>query len=152
MSITLSFYGLDTNNLPSPGFDYNNITLALGGVNTGILLNGYGNGLDTRTFNTTLANEAAIINVMNNTGGVLTVGLFDARRPDNAPLDPDITWQENPFLLLGGTATLSFPDAVAVPFTPVQTLGYGLIALVVAWRRFRWVNPFALVMARVAAR
>lgn len=128
INISLTFFGLDTN---VGGLDNGNITLTLGGFDTGIVLNGFTNGVNTISFNNqTTLNAANIINAINTSGGFLSVGLLDANGAGSGT---------NPFAMIGGTASLSFVGAnvTAVPFTPVQTLGYGLIALAIAWRMAR---------------
>lgn len=139
INITLSFSGLNTD---IAGFDYNKITLTLGGADTGILLNGFDDGPVELNFNQAANNASAIISYLNNNNGKLTFGLSDST---NSPA--------NYFGFNSASTSLSFVGATVtpVPFTPVQTLGFGLIALVVVWRQFRGKNPFALVMARVAA-
>lgn len=142
VNITLRFSNLNTN---TSGSDYNQISLTLGGYNTGILLNGYHDGSVTLSFNQAPTNAASIIEYLNTHNGLLTFGIYDS----GTGVDP------NYFGFSTAVTSLSFVGATVgpptpVPFTPVQTLGYGLIALAVAWRRFRWANPFALVMARVA--
>lgn len=126
ISITLSFYNLDTN---LGGQDYNNITLALGGIDTGILLNGYGNAGDTFTFNAAPANGAAILSALNTNGGILSIGLFDATASPS-----------NPFWFNGGTASLDLTDSTTptpVPFTPADSLGLGLVAVGIIVARLR---------------
>lgn len=143
INISLTFFGLDTN---VGGLDNNNITLTLGGFNTGIVLNGFTNGVNTLSFNNqTTLNAQNIIDVINNNGGVLSVGLLDGNAAGSGT---------NPFAMIGGTASLSFVGAsiTPVPFTPVQTFGFGLIALIVAWRIARRREWPQLVLARIAAR
>lgn len=128
INISLTFFGLDTN---VGGLDNGNITLTLGGFDTGIVLNGFTNGVNTISFNNqTTLNAQNIIDAINNSGGLLSVGLLDGNGAGSGT---------NPFAMIGGTASLSFVGAsvTAVPFTPVQTLGYALIALAIAWRMAR---------------
>lgn len=139
IDISLRFFNLDTN---TGGLDNGNIFLTLGGLNTGLALNGFGNGTDTVSFTgVSPSNASGIIAALNGSGGLLNVGLLDTT---SSPT--------NPFALLGGTASISFVGAtvVAVPFTPVQTLGYGLIALAIAWRIARRREWPQLALARLS--
>lgn len=152
VNISLQFFGLDTNALNSPdpgtaqGLDYNNINLTLGGFDTGIKLNGFANGLQTIAFNGyTTTNATSIVSALNSNNGVLSVGLLDTNGNASGT---------NPFALLGGSVSLSFVGATVtpIPFTPAETLGYGLIAALVAFRLFRR-REFAglnLAWARIA--
>ena len=128
LAISLKFFNLDTNTI---GFDYNNITLALGTpgsmLNTGIKVNGFGNSTVSAVVfgGTDLAgNGVAIYNALVASTGFLTVGLLDSTS------DPS-----NPFLFKGGTASLQLANQ-PIPFTPTQTLGFGLLAALFAFRRF----------------
>jgi hypothetical protein len=139
LSIQLKFFNLDTNTI---GFDFNNITLALGTpgsmYNTGVKVNGFGNSTVTGVVfgSANLAgNAAAIYTALQASGGFLTVGLLDAT---GAPT--------NPFLFKGGTATLSIADRV-IPFTPTQSLGFGVLAVILAFWRFPQLKRLVLARA-----
>jgi hypothetical protein len=134
LSIQLKFFNLDTNTI---GFDFNNITLALGTpgtmYDTGIKVNGFGNSTVTGSVfgNADLAgNAAAIYTALQTSGGFLTVGLMDSSA---AP--------SNPFLFKGGTATLAIADRI-IPFDPTQTFGFGMLAALLAFRRFPQLKRF----------
>jgi hypothetical protein len=135
LAIQLTFLGLDTN--VDGGFDYNHITLTLGTpghmLDTGIKLNGFGNSTDTALVfgSANLAgNAAAIYSALQASSGSLTVGMRDAT---GSPL--------NPFLMVGGTATLQLANQ-PIPFEPTQTLGFGVLAALFAFRRFPQLKRF----------
>ena len=136
LAISLKFFNLDTNSII--GFDYNNITLALGTYpgsmfDTGIKVNGFGNGTVSAVVfgGTDLAgNGAAIYSALVASGGFLTVGLLDSTASPS-----------NPFLFKGGTASLQLANQ-PIPFTPTQTLGFGLLAALFAFRRFPQLKRF----------
>ncbi|MEY2881012.1 MAG: hypothetical protein RLZZ15_3392 [Verrucomicrobiota bacterium] len=120
VNITLSIFNLDTN---VGGLDNGNIFLSLGGFNTGIALNGFTNGLDTLTFNSSvLLNSSAIIAALNASPSTFTAGLFDANGTGTG---------SNSFFFNGGSITLDFVGAsvTPVPFHPAQTLGFAFVAL-----------------------
>ncbi len=132
INISLRFFGLDTLN----GNDnFNAITLTLGGFDTGIVLNGYGNGTQTKSFSGTANNAASIVNAFNTNGGLLTIGLLDS----NGTFSLTGGDGSNPFALVGGTASLSFvgADVTPVPFSPAETLGYSLVAFVLGARELK---------------
>ena len=135
LAIQLTFLGLDTN--VDGGFDYNHITLALGTpghmFDTGVKLNSFGNSVDTTVVfgSADLAgNAAAIYSALQTSGGILTVGMLDATGSPS-----------NPFLMIGGTATLQLANQ-PIPFTPTQTLGFALLAALFAFRRLPQLKRF----------
>jgi hypothetical protein len=128
ISIQLKFFNLDTN---VGGFDYNNITLTLGTTgqmfDTGVKLNGFGNATNIAVVfgSADLAgNAAAIYTALQTSGGFLKVGMYDSTATPS-----------NPFLMVGGTMSLQLANQ-PIPFTPTQTLGFGLLAALFAFRRF----------------
>lgn len=123
LSITMTFFNLDTNT--DVGFDRNNITLSLAGFDTGVALNGFGNGTNTLTLSDLVSNSSSILAALQTTGS-LTAGLLDATSSPS-----------NPFLFIGGTATLSLTEAVPIPFTPSQTAGLIMMGTTTVWLRWR---------------
>ena len=133
--ITIGFSDLDTNypshSMPSGGQDYNNLSIWLGyGSNmydTGLKLNGFSNDEDTLLIfgNPNLAgNAASIFTALQASGGLLTMKIVDSTS------DPT-----NPFYFIGGTATMSLANQ-PIPFEPTQTLGFGVLVVLFAFRRF----------------
>lgn len=109
MSIGIRFFNLDTD---TTGFDKNHISLTLAGYDTGIFLNGFSNGDTTLTVTGILNNASQILAALQTTG-TLAVGLLDNSASPS-----------NPFLFLGGTATISLSEpAVAVPLNPSHAVG-----------------------------
>jgi hypothetical protein len=92
----------------SPGnFDYNNLYLALEGINTDICLNGFSDGFDvTLAFNGTPSNAAAILSSLKS-DGVLIASVIDKSYYDNYITFPSIF---NASLVLVGTASVSAPS------------------------------------------
>ncbi len=133
LSITMKFFNLDTD---ATGFDRNNITLTLGGIDTGLLLNGFSNGTNTLTLGGAISNGAAILASLQGNGGLLAAGLLDAT---NSPT--------NPYLFLGGTASLSLADTppTPIPFTPSETAGLLVMGAASAWARWRRRQVAAVV-------
>lgn len=122
--INLQFFNFDT--APST-IDQNNITLTLAGYNTGVRLNGFGNGFGTATITgNILTNADLILTALQNTG-VLTAGFSDAT---NSP--------SNNFLFTGGSTTLVLSDQpIEVPFTPSHAAGLITLAAASFWMRQR---------------
>jgi hypothetical protein len=90
-------------------------------LNTGITLDGF---LDAYTngnfsYSTSGAEGSNILDLLNDTGGTITAGIYDQ--------DPGV---DDPFNLLGGQMSLTF----SVPFSPMQWLGIGLIVLMAGVR------------------
>jgi len=120
------------------GIDFNNITFALGGLtgpmyDTGILVNGFTNSKKTLTVfgNPNLAgNAAAIYTALVTGGGYLRIGMLDVTS------DPS-----NPFLFGNAAIKLQIADQ-AIPFEPTQTLGFGVLAALFAFRRFPQLKRF----------
>jgi hypothetical protein len=139
--ITIGFGNLDTDypssGMPSGGLDFNNLTVYLGyGANmysTGIKLNGFSNNPDTLLVfgDPNLAGNAAnIFTALQASGGKLTMQIKDST-----------SLPSNPFYFIGGTATMSLADQ-AIPFEPTQTLGFGVLAALFAFRRFPQLKRF----------
>jgi hypothetical protein len=128
LNITLSFYNLDT---LSSDTDFNNITLTLAGIDTGIKLNGYGNAGSTNSFLGAPINGAAILAALNSNSGILTMGLLDVTASPS-----------NPFWFNGGIASLDLTDSTSpVPFTPSESMGLLVMAAASAWVRWRRRSP-----------
>jgi hypothetical protein len=131
LSITLSLYDLQTM-ATGTGLqkrDYNNITLTLGGIDTGIKLNGYDyNTGSTVTTTGTPTNGAAILQALTTSGGSLAFGILDATSSPS-----------NGFDYFGGTASLTL-DVATVPFTPSSTLGFALVGAIVLLRKLPWLK------------
>lgn len=146
LSVTLTFSSLDT---AFGNIDYNNIVLSLGSggtmYNTGLLLNGFTNNVlptETLTFTSNINNTSSILSLLNSNSGLLDVGIIDLNGA--AP-------SANQFFLFGGSLALTLDqNPVSVPFTPVQTVGFGLIALAIGWRMARRREWPQLVLARFA--
>ena len=130
INITLRIFNLDTN---VGGLDFDNITLRLGGFDTGIVLNGYGQGFATLSFNDqTINNAAAIMSVINSTR-MLTAGINDKT---SAGIVADGSGS-NYFNFTNLSVTFAFVSATVVPFSPVQALGLGLVGLAAGFRQLR---------------
>lgn len=148
LSVTLTFSSLDT---AFGNIDYNNIVLSLGSggtmYNTGILLNGFTNNVlptETLSFTSNInpVYTSSILSLLNSNSGLLDVGIIDLNGA--AP-------SANQFFLFGGSLALTLDqNPVGVPFTPVQTVGFGLIALAIAWRLARRREWPQLAWARLA--
>ncbi len=141
VSVSLSLFGLDTT---SSSFDFNDIALVLQGtvtspssqlggalnstelLNTGVLLNGFGNTLTNGSFSFVVGSAQGdqILALLNDTGGLISAGLLDLGNTG---------YVDNPFSFVGGNMTLGF----AVPFTPMQWLGMGLIMLMAGLRLYQ---------------
>jgi hypothetical protein len=129
VGISLALYGFDTG-IGWP--DHNNISLVLSGVNTntllvetvqtGVLLNGFSNEYTQGNFSFTTTAGAAILELLNNTGGIITAGI-----QDSVPSPSNVFW------FAGGTMTLT----LEVPFNPAQTWGLSLLGVMVALRAGR---------------
>ncbi len=124
MHFSLALGGLDTG---ASNFDFNNITLTVAGIDTGIKLNGYTNSIfsQTRTFDKNILNGAAILAAIQSTPSSISVGLLD--------ITPDGT---NEYYTYGGSFNLTF-DSNPVPFTPAESMGLVVMGAASAWVRFR---------------
>jgi hypothetical protein len=134
LSLTLALYDLQTmaSGTGAQKRDYNNLSLTLAGLNTGILLNGYDAGVgSTVTVTGTPLNSSAIVSALISNNGLLSFGILDATsNPSNS------------FDYFGGTASMTL-NVTQVPFSPSTTLGLvlvGAFALIRSWpglkRRF----------------
>lgn len=129
ITITITLINFDTE---VGSTDFNNITLVLNGIDTGIYLNGFTNSIpgdnnaeDTQTITGLLASTAgaAIMNSLNTSGGLLTATLSDAT-----------TSPKNRFFFDGGVATLTLTQ---VPFSPSQTVGLAVLGLLAGAKFYR---------------
>lgn len=136
ISITLSLYDLQTLAAGSghDTRDYNNISLSLGGINTGLLLNGYGRNVTstvTTTGTPTAVNGTSILAALAANNGMLSFGVIDATTNPSNPFD----------FGQGATVTsLTLNVTQPVPFSPSAALGFGIvgaIALFRSWPRVR---------------
>ncbi len=138
LSFTLALYDLQTMATGSglQKRDYNNITLTLGGFDTGIRLNGYAyNAGSTVTTTGTPLNSASILQALAANGGMLSFGLKDATSsPSNA------------FDYFGGTASLTL-NVTQVPFTPSSTLGFMLAGIPLFFRT--WPRIKRCILQRI---
>lgn len=130
VSLTLALYDLQTMSVGSGNDrrDFNNISLTLGGFNTGLLLNEYPRlAGTTRTTSGSITNGAAILQALQTNNGLITFGIQDAT-----------TNQPNTFDYFGGTASLTFD--VSVPFSPSTSTGLGLVAAFALFRNWSRVR------------
>ena len=124
LQINLQFFNFDTD---TDLFDRNNITLTLAGFNTGVLLNGFGNGSSTATITGNILNNADLILTALQNTGVLSAGFQDITSSPS-----------NNFLFTGGSSTITLSDQpVAVPFTPSHAAGLITLAGASLWLRRR---------------
>lgn len=128
LSITLALYDLQTmaTGTGNDRRDFDNISLTLGGFDTGIKLNGYPrNAGATVTTTGVPTNGAAILQALATNGGTLSFGILDLT-----------SGPSNPFDYFGGTASLTLDVVQAVPFSPSSALGLGLVAAAALFRHW----------------
>ena len=134
-ALTIGFGGLDTD-IPT-GSDFNHLSVCLGYgafmYDTGIKLNGFTNEEDTLTIfgNPDLAgNASSILRALKENNGQLKMQIRDST-----------ALPSNPFYFIGGTATM-YAGEHPIPFDPAQTLGFGVLAAFLAFRRFPQLKRF----------
>jgi hypothetical protein len=87
-SITVTLSMVDGDTGPGEG-DFNELTLGLDGIDTGLLLNGFrDNQFDTLTFSGVPQNAAAILSALQNDGRLVGT-VIDSRPNDNSIVLPD---------------------------------------------------------------
>lgn len=123
ITVTLRVYDGDT----APGdFDYNDLTLGLDGIDTGLLLNGFANNVQlTLTLDISNPGTAAAVFAALLADGKLVGTIIDRDPGDNYLELPDT---------FGTSLTLEGPAAVPEPGT-LALLGGGLTALAARRRR-----------------
>ena len=130
MSFNISLWGLDTMPPAGGASDFNNITIRVDGIETGLKLNNFGNSLTT-AYN--YVNDTALMSSILTAlkaDGQLVVSLYDANGAANGT---------NFFAFGGGVATLLVSEQ-PIPFTPAHSLGFALLGLGLLVRRFSAVK------------
>ena len=126
MNFSLTLGGLATQG-GAPGFDTDNITLSIAGIDTGIKLNGYTDSAAGQniSFNSNIINGALILAQIQLNPSAISVGLIDITADHG-----------NEYYTYGGSFSLTF-DSQPIPFTPVQSLGLIVVAGVAGLKRWR---------------
>jgi hypothetical protein len=142
LNFDLTIANLDTH---VSGLAENHITLSLAGFDTGILLNGFGQFSTQQAFsNQTISNNAAnILQALNDNNGLITVGLHNSVAHGGGNFFV--------FQSFNGQLSINGAEITPIPFTPVQTMGFALIGMGVAFRQLRrrgsWLAAFMRVRA-----